>query len=124
METRGAFPGWLNRCWRISLPGMVFVASIFLYITVYVLAIDTKYGATGISAIAGEFVSQSIGWRFTIVGSWLLVSVVVTHLWLLIALGIALRRSTYMTGWERCQLAATGVMLLAFYSPLVAFGRP
>ncbi len=51
--------------------------------------------------------------------SYLFVALVLIHLWFLIAVGLATRKSTPLGRWEKWKLAGTVVALGAIWSPLV-----
>ncbi|MGH9509368.1 MAG: hypothetical protein ACRD2Q_08335 [Terriglobales bacterium] len=112
METRGAFPGWLNRLWWVLLPGVLIVTVSILGVTGYLMSRVSDDRATGLAAVGGGGASLLL--------SWLVVCLALMHLWFLVAACFALRRRAQLRRQEEWKLAGTGVVLLAVYSPLIA----
>lgn len=112
MEERGAFPAWFGRLWWVLLPGVVVVAVGMLGTTGYLLSDATRDRATGLGGVAGSGAELLV--------SWLLVSLILMHLWFFVAAGFAVRRNAYLARWEKWKLAGTVLVLLAVYSPVIA----
>ncbi len=117
MDPHGAFPGWLNQLWWVLMPGVLPVAAIGLAVSVYLprLAERAEDRATGLGVVAGG--ANEMTGLFLV--SWLAVSVVLIHLWLLLAGGFAVTREAHLRPGEKWKLIGVGLALFAIYSPIL-----
>ena len=117
METRGAFPGWLNRLWWVLMPGVVVLAAGVLRFVIHMLGIGEppEQKATGLAAVGGGL-GMTPYW---VVGSWVLVSLALMNVWFFVAAGFAWRREFELQRNERWKLTGAVGALMVVYSPLL-----
>ena len=89
------------------MPGVLFLAAGVIGWTVI-----GPRPATGLVAVAGGVTG--------LVVSWIVVSLVLMHFWVLVATVFAVQRRTWLQRKEKWKLLGAGLALLAVYSPLIA----
>ncbi len=115
MESRAAFPGWLNRLWWVLMPGVLVLAAGVLRFIVHLFGGQAEQKATGLGAVAGGFGMAAL----RVVGLWLLGSLALMQVWFFVAAGFAWRSEFDLQRGERWKFTGAVGVLLVVYSPLL-----